>query len=208
MDCFKAEPTRKKLVVYGDHDTGKTSLLIKFVTRMFPTEYVPPTIESVVVDMEVDGRRIELLLGEAEGYSTLYKLARVALQEVDVVLMCFSLTSASSFDSMPTLVHRVKQYGLHNAPIVMVGTKNDEQLNRVITFEKGLEMAKSVNAFRYVECSAKTEEGVSEVFETAVRSVIAKRGRLSASFFKNRDSRGTDGPAGGKEKRKRWSHIF
>lgn len=39
--------------------------------------------------------------------------------------------------------------------------------------EEGRNMAEKINAFAYLECSAKTKEGVREVFETATRAALA-----------------------------------
>ena len=45
-----------------------------------------------------------------------------------------------------------------------------------VTFEEGQEMANRIEAYKYFECSARTKEGVREVFEHATRAaLIAKR---------------------------------
>lgn len=68
-------------------------------------------------------------------------------------------------------------------PIVLVGTKSDlrnvksavEQLKKngeePITRQQGEEMAQEIGAYRYFECSAKTQDGLSQVFEESVRYV-------------------------------------
>ncbi len=38
--------------------------------------------------------------------------------------------------------------------------------------EEGRAMAEKINAFAYLECSAKTKEGVRDVFETATRAAL------------------------------------
>jgi Ras family protein A len=47
--------------------------------------------------------------------------------------------------------------------------------------EEGRAMADKINAFAYLECSAKSNEGVREVFETATRAALQtkkkKKGR-------------------------------
>lgn len=49
--------------------------------------------------------------------------------------------------------------------------------------EDGRTMAEKINAFAYLECSAKSKEGVREVFETATRAALQvrrlKRRRMS-----------------------------
>ncbi|KAK0154503.1 Rho-related GTP-binding protein RhoA-C [Merluccius polli] len=43
--------------------------------------------------------------------------------------------------------------------------------------EEGREMANRINAFGYLECSAKTKDGVREVFEMATRAALQVRKR-------------------------------
>ena len=54
--------------------------------------------------------------------------------------------------------------------------------------EEGRAMAEKINAFAYLECSAKSKEGVREVFETATRAALQvgniNRGRDTTTFPK------------------------
>jgi len=58
--------------------------------------------------------------------------------------------------------------------------RNDENTRRELAKmkqepvkpEEGRSMAEKINAFGYLECSAKTKEGVREVFETATRAAL------------------------------------
>jgi len=72
-------------------------------------------------------------------------------------------------------------------PMMLVGTKLDmredkEALNRLaekklspITTEAGVQMAKEICAVKYMECSALTQKGLKDVFDEAIRAVIAPR---------------------------------
>jgi len=58
---------RKKLVVVGDGECGKTCLLIVFSKDEFPKEYVPTIFENYVADIEVDEQPVELFLWDTAG---------------------------------------------------------------------------------------------------------------------------------------------
>lgn len=71
-----------------------------------------------------------------------------------------------------------------NTPLILVGTKLDlredrETIDRLreknmapITYEQGMAKAKSINAVKYLECSALTQKGLKMVFDEAIRAVI------------------------------------
>ena len=74
-------------------------------------------------------------------------------------------------------------------PIILVGCKSDlrhdprtiEELRRTsqrpVTPEEGSAVAQKIGAVRYLECSAKTQEGVREVFEHATRAALMVKDR-------------------------------
>ena len=76
-----------------------------------------------------------------------------------------------------------------NAPKILVGNKkdlrNDEVTKRelletkqeLVTPEEGYAESQRIGAYAYVECSAKTKEGVREVFETATIAALQVRER-------------------------------
>ena len=74
------------------------------------------------------------------------------------------------------------------APIILVGTKSDlEIVNDEISIEvrrnrlKALKMKVMIEAVDYIECSAKTSEGVSKVFESAVRAAVYVEGSCEST---------------------------
>ena len=76
-----------------------------------------------------------------------------------------------------------------NIPIILVGNKtdlrNDENIKRELLKiqqepvkpEQGREMAQKIQARAYLECSARTKEGVRKVFETATTEALKVRRR-------------------------------
>ncbi len=80
-----------------------------------------------------------------------------------------------------------------NVPIILVGNKKDLRDDRQTLFEltkikqkpirpeRGRVIAKQIGAYAYLECSAKTKEGVREVFQIAARAALQVKGKKRGS---------------------------
>eukprot|EP00090_Calanus_glacialis_P037037 TRINITY_DN63438_c0_g1_i1.p1 TRINITY_DN63438_c0_g1~~TRINITY_DN63438_c0_g1_i1.p1 ORF type:complete len:208 (-),score=52.27 TRINITY_DN63438_c0_g1_i1:63-656(-) len=174
----------KKLVIVGDGACGKTCLLIVFSKDKYPEEYVPTVFENYVTDIEVDGHQVELVLWDTAGQEDYDRLRPLSYPDTNVILICFSVNSPDSFENIPERwVPEVKHF-CPNVPIILVGCKKDlrsdketlanlaEMKQMPVREEEGLAMKEKIKADKYLECSAKTKEGVREVFEAATRAAI------------------------------------
>ncbi|KAI9531065.1 hypothetical protein NQZ68_000559 [Dissostichus eleginoides] len=181
---------RKKLVIVGDGACGKTCLLIVFSKDQFPEVYVPTVFENYVADIEVDGKQVELALWDTAGQEDYDRLRPLSYPDTDVILMCFSIDSPDSLENIPEKWTPEVKHFCPNVPIILVGNKkdlrNDDHTRRELAkmkqepvkSEEGRDMAGRIAAFGYMECSAKTKDGVREVFEMATRAALqARRGK-------------------------------
>lgn len=178
---------RKKLVIVGDGACGKTCLLIVFSKDQFPEVYVPTVFENYVSDIEIDGKQIELALWDTAGQEDYDRLRPLSYPDTDVILMCFAIDSPDSLENIPEKWTPECKHFCPNVPIVLVGNKkdlrNDEATKRElmkvkqepVRSEAGRMMAEKISAVNYLECSAKTKEGVREVFESAARAALARK---------------------------------
>jgi len=188
---------RKKLVIVGDGACGKTCLLIVFSKDQFPEVYVPTVFENYVADIEVDGKQVELALWDTAGQEDYDRLRPLSYPDTDVILMCFSIDSPDSLENIPEKWTPEVKHFCPNVPIILVGNKKDlrndpntiKELGKMkqepVKPEEGRAMAEKINAFAYLECSAKSKEGVREVFETATRAAlqVKKKKRKNCCIF-------------------------
>ncbi|KAG7319333.1 hypothetical protein KOW79_017807 [Hemibagrus wyckioides] len=153
----------------------------------FPEVYVPTVFENYVADIEVDGKQVELALWDTAGQEDYDRLRPLSYPDTDVILMCFSIDSPDSLENIPEKWTPEVKHFCPNVPIILVGNKkdlrNDEHTRRELAkmkqepvkAEEGRDMANRIYAFGYMECSAKTKDGVREVFEMATRAALQAR---------------------------------
>ena len=180
---------RKKLVIVGDGACGKTCLLIVFSKDQFPEVYVPTVFENYVADIEVEGKTVELALWDTAGQEDYDRLRPLSYPDTDVILMCFSIDSPDSLENIPEKWTPEVKHFCPNVPIILVGNKkdlrNDENTRRELTkmkqepvkFEEAKAICEKINGYEYLECSAKTKEGVRDVFKTATTAALQTKKR-------------------------------
>lgn len=185
---------RRKLVIVGDGACGKTCLLIVFSKGTFPEVYVPTVFENYVADVEVDGRRVELALWDTAGQEDYDRLRPLSYPDSNVVLICFSVDLPDSLDNVQEKWISEVLHFCPGVPIILAGCKSDlrndphtidrlRQANQQpISSSEGQSVADKIGAQKYLECSAKTGQGVREVFETATRASLSTKGGPNASL--------------------------
>lgn len=167
-----------KCVLVGDGAAGKYYMGVRYTTGIYlNTTYM--AIFDVLTKTEED---CELYMWFTAGQEEYDRLRPLSYPGTDIFLLCFSISSPSSYSNIlhkwfPEVRHRYP-----NVPILLVGTKLDlrddaETITRLasygcapISYEQGLEMAKKIKAIDYLECSSLTQEGLEEVF-SAVRKI-------------------------------------
>ena len=106
--------------------------------------------------------------------------------------MCFSIDSPDSLENIPEKWNPEVKHFCPNVPIILVGNKkdlrNDEATKKELMKmrqepvrpEQGRAMSDKIGAYAYLECSAKTKEGVRAVFETATKAALHSKKRQSS----------------------------
>ena len=179
---------RTKVVVVGDYFCGKACLLVGFCKNELPEVYIPTVFENYFIDIEMGRRHVELVIWDTAGQPEYAGLRHLSYPDTDVILMCYSIDSPDLFKGIASKWVPEVKYFCPNVPIILVGNKKDlrhdkttkdrlGQINqKLVNLEEGRMMADTIRAFAHLECSAKSREGVREVFETATRAALqAKR---------------------------------
>ncbi|CAD7088278.1 unnamed protein product [Hermetia illucens] len=113
-------------------------------------------------------------LYDTAGQEDYDRLRPIGYTGTDVFAICFSIEDrVSMFNVKQKWIPEIKHY-CPNTPYILVGTKTDlrRKYKMTIPKEEGINFAKAVKAFTYVECSAKSQEGLHEVFDEAISATV------------------------------------
>lgn len=127
-----------------------------------------------------------MALFDTAGQEDYDRLRPLSYPDTSVVLICFSVDSPVSLESVTEKWVPEVRHFCGQCPIILVACKKDlrsdpnvaERLKvegmKPVTTEMGKQVAGQVKANAYMECSAKTREGVSELFVHAARLSLRK----------------------------------
>lgn len=175
-----------KLVLLGEMNSGKTSLVYRLVKNSFH-DRMEPTIGAafVVKNLLVDGVQIKLEIWDTAGQDRYRSLAPMYYRGAAAAILVYDITRRSSFEAMRKWVQELQKQAAPNIILAIAGNKADLPGQREITqadLDKYLaelkkevkrENGKEGDAFIGIECSAKTGQNVNELFTEICRKLIA-----------------------------------
>ena len=180
-------PQPLKAVIVGDSAVGKTCLLISYTANEFPGEYVPTVFDNYSVNIQHKGKNYSLGMFDTAGKKDYDTLRPLSYPQTDVFICCFSIINPASFEMVRLKwIPEIKHF-CGNVPVILVGLKEDlrddletiEKLKdkrlKPITYLQGAGLAKELRCIKYHECSALTQKGLKDLFDTVVESENAAR---------------------------------
>ena len=181
-----------KLILVGDGRVGKTSIINKYLYNTF-NENEPMTINSCFLEkkMIINEKTFKFALWDTAGQEKFNSVTPVYYRDAKGVILVYDITNARSFERVQKWIEEVRSYN-KECEIVICGNKVDIKE----TYEDGVDKDK---AKAYVESkgiehfytSAKTGEGLEEVFEYVAKKVVENyerdsKGKSGNGFNKNK----------------------
>merc|ERR1712130_713850 len=179
--------TEVKCVVVGDGAVGKTCMLISYTEGKFPKEYVPTVFDNYEATIIVEGKEIKFSLWDTAGQEGYARIRTLSYPKTDIFILCFSVVNHPSFINVKDRWYVEIKHHCPNVPMLIVGTKSDLRTDEntlenlkggkaPITEEEANAMVKDLGALKFLECSALTRQGLKNVFDEALTSVVGGGG--------------------------------
>ena len=88
--------------------------------------------------------------------------------------MVYDITDENSFDSLPHWIKSIKNNETQYRECVIVGNKSDLSPRRTVTEESAKKFSHE-NEMTWMECSAKTNENINEIFYTMAKKIFLNK---------------------------------
>ncbi|XP_059485374.1 ras-related protein Rab-3 isoform X2 [Neocloeon triangulifer] len=163
-----------KLLIIGNSSVGKTSFLFRYADDSFTSAFV----STVGIDFKVKtvfrhDKRVKLQIWDTAGQERYRTITTAYYRGAMGFILMYDITNEESFNSVQDWVTQIKTYSWDNAQVILVGNKCDMEDERVISFERGKQLAEQLG-IEFFETSAKENINVKAVFERLVDIICDK----------------------------------
>ncbi|KAK2569629.1 Ras-related protein Rab-3A [Acropora cervicornis] len=164
-----------KILVIGDSDVGKTSLVFRFVDGSFSSQFV----STVGIDFKNktivwNYKRIQLQIWDTAGQERYRSLTTAYYRGAAGFIIVYDITNEISFKDVQEWVSQIEGNSGPEAKKILVGNMSDKEKERKVTRERGQQLADQLGA-EFIEISVKDNSNVEKVFQLLVESILKEK---------------------------------
>ena len=163
-----------KILLIGDTQVGKTSLLLNYTDHIFPEEHIA-TIGVEYKDKFIikDNYNIRLQIWDTAGQERFHSITKNIYRNANGVLFVYDITNQESFNNIKNWIKDLQNVG-KDIKGVIIGNKIDLEKNRIITKEDLEEIAKKYE-MPFLETSVKNNININEAFELIIDELLKNK---------------------------------
>ncbi|CEP00296.1 Ras family [Plasmodiophora brassicae] len=162
---------QRKVVVLGFSFVGKTAISVRFCADRFNERYEPTYENSFRRVIRHRGQDIDVVITDTQGQDEQELFRNEYCLGAHAYVLVFSLTSPRSLQNVKVINDKlINLIGHTKIPRVLVGSKQDLDTDRRIPIQECLDLSREWGV-PYVECSAKQNLNVDEVFRLSLQEI-------------------------------------
>uniref|UniRef100_A0A914BZ26 Uncharacterized protein n=1 Tax=Acrobeloides nanus TaxID=290746 RepID=A0A914BZ26_9BILA len=154
-----------KIVVLGDHNCGKSCILLRFAENSFRNDHISTLgVDFKLKTIKLGRDKVRLELWDTAGMEKYRTIYNSYYHSAHGIMCVYDLTNEKSFENLENYwLKEIKEHAPQNAVILLVGNKADMESERKVGFDRAERLAQKMGVSLY-EVSAKTGINVEEAF--------------------------------------------
>lgn len=165
-----------KVVLLGEPNVGKTSVITQAVDHTFLGSDYNPTIGVAFKTylLRLEDKAIKMHLWDTAGQEKFRSLAKSYFRNAIGGILVYDVTSRESFDGLQSWLKDLEENASTHLSTILVGNKIDLEDARVISYTEAKEFADR-HQLDFIETSAKTNVRIEETFNRLALSMARKQ---------------------------------
>ena len=161
-----------KVLLLGNSDVGKSSLLLRFVDSVWNDAFVPTIgVDFKVKTLDINNQKVKMQIWDTAGQERFRTVVSTYFRGAHGILLLYDVTNKDSFKNLESWLIEIEKNAKEKVLKILIGNKCDLTEDREISEEEGKAFALR-NGMEFMETSAKMNTNVSEAFETLAKLMI------------------------------------
>jgi len=162
-----------KILMIGDSNVGKSSLLIRFSDNEYYNNYITTVgLDFRTKKINIDNKIIRLEIWDAAGQERFKALTKLYYRNCYGVLLVFDITDEKSFINIKNWINEFdKHCNIPNVSKILIGNKCDLLTEKKVSDEEIDKLCLKYN-LNYIETSAKDNTNVELSFNELGKKII------------------------------------
>lgn len=190
-----------KIMLLGNQGVGKTSLLMRFMENKFSYSpnstigidfkekiishnYLAELTGNSTLDKDID---IRLQIWDSTGQEQFKTITESFYRRSEGIILIYDITDMTSYTDLIHWLQGIENRCYDGMPVIILGNKQDLDVNRVIDSKLGNNFAQRYKLEHYEVSAATDSDIVNEIFfKFTYRCYIAKKNRnnqVTGSFY-------------------------
>ena len=177
------------LSVLGNSGVGKTSFIMKFTDNTFQESYLATYgIDFKTKFVTINNYKYRVDLYDTAGQERFRSISVNSIRMSDGVILIYDITNEFSYENIYGWMDNIYQVKGKDFPVILIGNKCDKDEERVVSKEKGEEMAKKYN-ITFFEASNKMGINIEEAGLKLINKIVENNIRNAQENIKLRKNR-------------------
>ena len=160
-----------KLLLLGETNVGKTSIMIRFSQDYFTIQHLTTIgIDFKIKYIRLKEKIVKLQIWDTAGQKRFNTMTKTYYKSAKCLILVYDIENLNSFLNIKNIMNTIRENGAMDNYKVLVGNKC-ESLKRLITEEEGKKLADDYN-MDFFEVSAKEDKNIFELFIFIINKIL------------------------------------
>ena len=185
-----------KVLLLGNSDVGKSSLLLRYVDSVWNDAFVQTIgVDFKVKTLTINEKKVKMQIWDTAGQERFRTVVSTYFRGAHGILLLYDVTNRDSFKNLESWLIEIEKNAKEKVLKILIGNKCDLTDDREITSDEGKAFALR-NGMEFMETSAKMNTNVSEAFETLGKLMIEFNSKSNTTSQKNNQNKNLKASSG------------
>ena len=185
-----------KVLLLGNSDVGKSSLLLRFVDSVWNDAFVPTIgVDFKVKTLEINNKKVKMQIWDTAGEERFRTVVSTYFRGAHGILLLYDVTNRDSFKNLENWLIEIEKNSSEKVLKILLGNKCDLNDDREIQPDEGRAFADR-NGMEFMETSAKMNTNVTEAFETLGKLMIEFNSKSNTATQKKNENKNLKASSG------------